>query len=211
MSRSMPNPDDRPISLNTALDRLIHTLTSLRNTLEGLSSPPSTADPLTPHQTRLLASIHALQSGADLFLETLVTPPPALIVHEPGTDRTESETTQESAVLRVLIGDPDPANLERLTGWIQDAGHLVWPCISFDDALQKASTRPFNLIILDDRLPRFDRRRISGTLASRDGKDAVNLVLITAVPETYPGLACLTPPVSPDDLDQTLRRCPAQP
>ncbi|GEM_PF-4512819 len=205
MNESMPIPDDLTSHLDSALARLIQSLTSLRSSLALPLSPESLAAPLLPLQTGLLSSIYTLQSSTDHLLDLLATRHLQPTHPEPDTTRTESETIVESPVLRVLIGDPDPANLERLTGWTQDAGHLVWPCVSFEDAIQKASTRPFNLIILDDRLPRFDQGRVLGTLASRDEKDIVNLVLITADPENHLGIMCLTPPVSPDDLDRTLR------
>lgn len=64
-----------------------------------------------------------------------------------------SPSTADSHALRVLVADDDPIFRRFATARLQEAGCAVDACIDGEDALARLRRKPYDLVVLDYRMP----------------------------------------------------------
>ena len=70
---------------------------------------------------------------------------------------------------RILLVDDEPSILESLSAFLEDAGHCVGPCASAEDALERIDAEPWDMAIVDLRLPGMTGERFMRRANERHG------------------------------------------
>ena len=81
--------------------------------------------------------------------------------------------------LRVLVVDDEPHILHYMTATLEAWGHIPVVASDGEEALVRASSEPFDLIISDLRMPRFGGREFYEELARRNSTMAARVVFST--------------------------------
>jgi two-component system, NtrC family, sensor kinase len=81
--------------------------------------------------------------------------------------------------LRVLVVDDEPHILHYMTATLEAWGHISVVASDGEEALVRASSEPFDLIISDLRMPRFGGREFYEELARRNPPMAARVVFST--------------------------------
>jgi CheY-like chemotaxis protein len=110
-----------------------------------------------------------------------------------------------SRVLRIVVGESDPANREHLEQVLSDLGHLVAAASTGQHLVELARAAEPDLVITNATLPDTDGLRAA---AAVNQEREVPVILVAGrhearPPRPVPGnyvMACLTLPVRPPDL-----------
>ncbi|MBU2574035.1 MAG: response regulator [Elusimicrobia bacterium] len=81
---------------------------------------------------------------------------------------------------RILIADDDPDILDLLEAYFKRKGYEITIVVNGKDALQKAETGKFDLILLDVMMPYIDGYHVAQEVTSRLGADAPRIIIMTS-------------------------------
>ena len=84
----------------------------------------------------------------------------------------------------ILIVDDTPANLQVLSGMLEDRGYVTRPVTSGKMALQAAQNDPPNLILLDITMPGMDGYEVCARLKADEKLKDIPVIFISALHET---------------------------
>ncbi len=113
---------------------------------------------------------------------------------------------------RIMIVDDEPSVRSSLREWFLEDGFEVETAEDGLDALKKMDTGPFDLMIVDLKMPRMDGITLQRRLQEVDpGGTVIILTAFAAVDTAVESLKLgafdyVTKPVDPDDLSHTVRR-----
>jgi len=79
-----------------------------------------------------------------------------------------------------LIADDDPDILDLLEAYFKRKGYEITIVVNGKDALQKAETGKFDLILLDVMMPYIDGYHVAQEVTSRLGADAPRIIIMTS-------------------------------
>jgi CheY-like chemotaxis protein len=115
---------------------------------------------------------------------------------------------------RVLVAEDDRINAKLMDSLLRKAGHEVVLVRDGERALQAARSRPFDLALVDLRMPRMDGLEFTRRYRAQEEGGRLPIVALTANAAEDAHSECLaagmddflTKPVDPDLLDALLRR-----
>ena len=81
---------------------------------------------------------------------------------------------------RILIVDDDENMLEVISTGLQDAGYLVDTARNAADALEKSGTNPYNLALLENRLPDMEGTKLLARI--KDARPGIITAILTGCP-----------------------------
>ena len=81
---------------------------------------------------------------------------------------------------RILIADDDPDIIDLLEVYFKGAGFQVTATVNGKDALQKAETEKFDLVLLDVMMPYIDGYHVASEISSRLGSEAPKIIIMTS-------------------------------
>ena len=81
----------------------------------------------------------------------------------------------------ILIVDDTPANLQVLSGMLEDRGYVTRPVTSGKMALQAAQNDPPNLILLDITMPGMDGYEVCARLKADEKLKDIPVIFISAL------------------------------
>lgn len=81
---------------------------------------------------------------------------------------------------RILIADDDPDISDLLESYFKKAGYSVTVTVNGKDALQKAESEKFDLVLLDVMMPYIDGYHVASEISSRYGADAPKIIIMTS-------------------------------
>ena len=81
---------------------------------------------------------------------------------------------------RVLIADDDPDISDLLEAYLKKAGYSVTVTGNGKDALQKAESEKFDLVLLDVMMPYIDGYHVASEISSRYGAESPRIIIMTS-------------------------------
>jgi PAS domain S-box-containing protein len=138
---------------------------------------------------------------------TVISPPASVAAQE------ASEDSGPSVSLAVLVVDDEPAIRAAVARYLTSLGHLVEVAASGREALERLTSRSFDLILLDLRMPDMAGDALYRELIARDAAHAGRIVFITGENASSPatqsfleasGRPVIGKPFSLDDLRRAL-------
>ncbi len=100
------------------------------------------------------------------------------------TTQTEGVGKRASSSHVVLVVDDSLANIVMLSDYLEDSGFIVVTANNGEDALQKASQRPPDLVLLDVVMPGLDGFETCRRLKSQQTLQDVPVIFMTALSST---------------------------
>jgi len=91
--------------------------------------------------------------------------------------------------IRILIVDDDENITKTMKAILQDEGYLVETAVTGDEAVQKAEKTPYNIALLDIRLP--DMGGIELLKLINDGVPRTRKIMVTGYPSMQNAIAAL--------------------
>jgi len=91
--------------------------------------------------------------------------------------------------IRILIVDDDENITKTMKAILQDEGYLVETAVTGDEAIQKAEKTPYNIALLDIRLP--DMEGIELLKLINDGVPRTRKIMVTGYPSMQNAIAAL--------------------
>lgn len=113
---------------------------------------------------------------------------------------------------RILIADDDPDIVDLLETYLRKQGHDITVVVNGKDALQKAETDKFDLILLDVMMPYIDGYHVAYEITSKFGAESPKIIIMTSRDvASEKGIAMLSgasdavqKPFTLDDLDRKI-------
>lgn len=81
---------------------------------------------------------------------------------------------------RVLVADDDPASLELISYFLEDAGYKVETASDGNRAIDMGSSGEFDLVILDVHMPMYDGVEVLTMLRKRYLRKPIKIIALTA-------------------------------
>ena len=108
----------------------------------------------------------------------------------------------------ILVVDDTPANLQLLTGLLEDEGYMVRPTRAPEMAIESALRNPPDLILLDIMMPGLDGFEVCQRLKKNDTTSNIPIIFITALQELHDrlkgfevgGVDFITKPIRREDV-----------
>ncbi|MFA5141276.1 MAG: response regulator [Elusimicrobiota bacterium] len=114
--------------------------------------------------------------------------------------------------LRVLVVDDDPDFLVSAEVGLRSLGHEVSSAHGGAEAIDKALSREFDVVLLDLMMPRVDGFQVAMTLRRALGARTPKIIVVTAMGMPNKDIALLAKParilrkpLSPDQLSDSIR------